>query len=159
MKVCPYCAEEILSAAIVCKHCRRDIVSAAVDPIRKKSLLPVLLGAPLAVLFVGWLASAMSGGASSGLTMLDVSVRFSGLELEVTNDTPAAAGQAVTVYINGTPPSGYRQEVTLPAAGKRVLVPLGGFAKKDGERFTPLTHQVTVVWIGGGGYDYRQFSK
>lgn len=27
MKACPFCAEDVLDAAIVCKHCRRDLIT------------------------------------------------------------------------------------------------------------------------------------
>ena len=57
MKICPFCAEEILPAAIVCKHCRRDLVppvasTPAPPPVRRRVPATRIL-AGMAVLVLG----------------------------------------------------------------------------------------------------------
>jgi hypothetical protein len=56
LKTCPFCAEEILDAAIRCKHCRSDLVPAAAPlPERPPRALRILLAGvtALALLAVG----------------------------------------------------------------------------------------------------------
>jgi hypothetical protein len=65
----------------------------------------------------------------------------------------------VTIYVNGTPPSGFRADGQLPAVGQTIRVPLRSFTTKSGDRFNPIAQAVTVVWIGGGGYDYESYTQ
>lgn len=108
----------------------------------------------------------MSGGSGSGggaLTSastktLDVTVRVGVTALEVTNaGSGEAAGRELIVYINGSPPFTYKAVDTVPLLGENVRIPLRTFTEKDGTRFNPTAKAVTVIWVGGGGYDYRSF--
>jgi len=59
LKKCPFCAEEILSAAVVCKHCRRDLLPpkpvAKPGPRWGRILLVVgaILSSPIVFLYCG----------------------------------------------------------------------------------------------------------
>ena len=115
-------------------------------------LLAVVAGIMLAA-FV-----TFGNGASTPHKTLDVKVAFNAVALEVTN-VDASEGNAMRVYINGTPPFAYRADSEVPARGKSILIPLATFVNKDGDRFNPVAKAVTVVWVGGGGYDYRSFQR
>jgi len=96
------------------------------------------------------------GGAE--MKTLDVKVQTNDSELRVTNTgTTEAVGREFIIYINGTPPNAYRTHGTLPEVGGHVDLPLREFVTKNGDRFNPVAQAVTVVWIGGYGYDYRSF--
>lgn len=43
MKVCPYCAESILEAAIVCKHCGRDLTAQRRKEWRRAIIVTVVI--------------------------------------------------------------------------------------------------------------------
>jgi hypothetical protein len=91
---------------------------------------------------------------------LNVTARTSVSALEITNaGSGAAAGQELIVYINGTPPFTYKAVSTVPPLGESVRLPLITFTQKDGTRFNPIATAVTVIWVGGGGYDYRSFKN
>lgn len=74
MKTCPFCAEEILDAAIVCKHCRRDLVTTPAPPAtaaplpKKTSLSRTFIGVLALLIFVGWCTAqwATSPTSSAG---------------------------------------------------------------------------------------------
>jgi hypothetical protein len=89
---------------------------------------------------------------------MNVRVAWNDLALQVTNVDTTAGGEMI-VYINGTPPFTYRATTQVPAAGESVQIPLRGFVTKSGDRFNPMTQAVTVAWVGGGGFDYRQYGK
>ncbi len=91
--------------------------------------------------------------------MLTVSAAWDAASVRLTNRDDAAAGTRISIYINGTPPSAYRADVTMPAAGETIEVPLSEFVTKAGDRFNPVAKAVTVVWVGGGGYDYTSYAK
>jgi hypothetical protein len=163
VKTCPFCAEDIQDAAIVCKHCGRDLAQTApgvqpspADQNRKsrerKWIVLGIVGA-----FVVIVLFSMASPSPPTKT-LDVRVAVSGTALQVTNTASSdAVGNEMRVYINGNPPFTYRADTTVPAVGESVELPLMGFTQKDGERFNPFSHRVTIVWVGGGGYDYRSF--
>ena len=47
----------------------------------------------------------------------------------------------------------------MPRLRDSVRIPLSTFTQKDGTRFNPFATAVTVIWVGGGGYDYRSFEN
>jgi len=165
-KRCPFCAEEIQGAAIVCKHCGRDLVTSPAAPV---ALAPAKTSGPARIVaIVGGLLVLLvvvinlAGGSSPATPqkLLDVSVRQGAGAIEITNAGPGGvAGQELIVYINGSPPFTFKATATMPAIGQSVRIPLMAFTQKDGTRFNPIATAVTVIWVGGGGYDYRSFGK
>jgi hypothetical protein len=159
----------------VCKHCQRDLPSSA-DPIQSAvATATVVKSSPvrtivrLAVfLLVGCaglatlamiVSIASAPGKPSTSKTYNVKLAWSALELQITNPADSAAiGRPLTVYINGTPPFTYRADTTMPAVGESVRIPLNEFVTKGGDRFNPVTQALTVVWIGGGEYDYQSYS-
>ena len=79
--------------------------------------------------------------------------------VRVTNNGADAAGQPLELYVNGQPPFAFRADATVPPQGQTVVVPLQQFVNRDGERFNPVNRGVTVVWVGGGGYDFQSYGK
>lgn len=116
-----------------------------------------LLGIVSAVMSTGGGSSASNPTPSK---LLDVTVRHGLGAIEITNAGSAdAAGLEMNVYINGDPPFTFKAIATVPPLGKSVLLPLREFTQKDGTRFNPIATAVTVIWVGGGAYDYRSFGK
>lgn len=73
-------------------------------------------------------------------------------------NTGTANWSELVVYLNGTPPGGYKVTVKAPSVGSSVSIPLKEFAKKDGTRFLPHQLKVTEIWVGGGGYDFKRYN-
>lgn len=164
MKKCQFCAEDIQDAAIICKHCGREIqalTSIAAQPAteKKKSrgLMWVSVGI-LGLLAIGIVAKQASTDATPSKTMA-VRVAWSSLALQVTNNDASAAGQPMTVYINGTPPNAYKATSLVPSLGGTVELPLMGFVNRSGDRFNPMAKAVTEAWVGGGDYDFEKYGK
>jgi hypothetical protein len=114
-----------------------------------KSCLALIVGCALAF--------SLSGAAPTKLKTPAVKVANNATTLEVTN-TGSEGWTDATVYLNGTPPDGYRFTVPAPKIGEKIQIPLRNFAKKDGTRFNPSYTKVTVIWVGGGGFEFKKFS-
>jgi hypothetical protein len=168
-KTCPFCAEEIQAAAIVCKHCGRDLLASPATPAipvatppRPTSGLAQIVAVVVGVVFLIILVNAVgsTNGSSASSKTLNVTVRHGMGAVEITNaGSGEAVGQDLIVYLNGDPPFTYKATATVPLLGQSVRMPLYTFTQKDGTRFNPITTAVTVIWVGGGGYDYRSFGK
>ena len=101
----------------------------------------------------------MNTPSQSTQKTLNVTVAQGQSALQITNDGSGdAAGGEIIVYINGSPPFTYKATSTVPPLGQHVQIPLRTFTLNDGTRFNPITTAVTVIWVGGGGYDYRSFA-
>jgi hypothetical protein len=93
------------------------------------------------------------------LRTLNVTVGWNAAIVRITNNSPNAVGQPMEIYLNGQPPSAFRADTTVPPQGQAVVLPLSQFVNRDGERFNPVTRGVTVVWVGGGSYDFQSFGR
>jgi hypothetical protein len=86
----------------------------------------------------------------------DVHVAWSSSAVEIINNS-TPAGSEITVYINGMPPATYRADVRMLAVGETVRIPLREFVTRGGDRFDPIAEAVTVVWVGGDGFDFEPY--
>lgn len=167
--VCTDCGANVSDSAPACPHCGKlqsgpngkDTIPAAeqkrTDSVQSGSgcgINALLIGAALAFLLL-----LLNGLAEKGHPPkhMDVSVKVNGLMVTVTNKgTADLVGKEMAVYINGSPPSGYRATTTVPDVGASRSILLEEFV--DGEvRFNPATHVVTEVWVGAGDYKFSEF--
>ena len=81
---------------------------------------------------------------------------FSDKFLMVHNEDPFD-WPAVSVYINGEPPSGFKCSLTNLAAGGTATLELNKFVKDSGGQFKTSSMTVTQIWIGGSGFKYQTF--
>lgn len=61
------------------------------------------------------------------------------------------------MYLNGNPPSAYHYHLGVLQPDHPYKIALRDFSKQDGKRFNPDEYKITVVWIGGGKYDYKSY--
>jgi hypothetical protein len=153
LKPCPECKREISTEAEACPHCGAK---------RKKSslgsgcLLILVVFATLTA--IGWLldSPSVADAPPKQSKVADVSIAYNEVAVEITNDG-SPNWTTAEIYLNGSPPFSYKATVVAPAVGKSVRIPLASFVKKDGTRFNPLTHAVTEIWVGGNGFDFKQY--
>ena len=110
------------------------------------------------IIFICWLAGtgAPQPGEDRAARTMNVGVSVGHTFIEIQNDAvPGLAGQLATLYLNATPPNGWKASCILPVPGSPTRMPLSDFITRDGERFNPYARAVTEVWIGGNGYDFK----
>jgi hypothetical protein len=89
--------------------------------------------------------------------VMDVSVRVNSFMITVTSKgTSDVVGQDMDVYINGSPPSGYKATAKAPAIGESRSILLEEFVDGD-KRFDSEGNMVTEVWVGAGDYHFAGF--
>jgi len=64
---------------------------------------------------------------------------------------------AVSIYINGEPPSGFKYSLTNLAAGGTATLELNKFTRDGGGQFKTSSMIITQIWIGGSGFKYQTF--
>lgn len=85
-----------------------------------------------------------------------IKLSYDDTSITISNEGSEDWNEAV-VYINGDPPFTFKATMAAPKVGKSLRINLGQFIKKDGERFNPSTHALTVIWVGGNGFDFEKY--
>lgn len=107
MKNCPYCAEEILDAAIVCKHCGRDLPTAPATTSSATAVGPTQVPPKKKTSAVAWIALIIFGLVGLGMCSALLSPTPTPSSTTMEGASPAAAPQLVLLSSNGTSSSGY----------------------------------------------------
>ncbi len=121
------------------------------------------LGLLVVAFAIGMLVAQCGTGARLGGhpgNLMKLTVGTAGAHLVVACEAPAELPD-FTIYVNGTPPDGYR----VTGSGRfresgsltRCVIPLREFVDGSGNRFDPLRKAPVAVWVGGDGYDYQLF--
>jgi hypothetical protein len=77
--------------------------------------------------------------------------------LLMVKNTGADPWPTLSVYLNGTPPFTYNANIPALGAGESYQLRLAEFLTDSGKRFAPDKYSPTEVWIGGGGFVYKQY--
>jgi ribosomal protein L7/L12 len=133
------------------------IPPASAAPLTAKSTNPVAVGCGLIlVLVVGFIVVAMfkssdtdNTGSPSSTVNLVASVRFTGTQFTVKNESTSQAWTDVTCTLNpsGLMQSGFDFRVASLAPGEEVTVGALQFAKSDGTRFNPFEMKAMTMTI------------
>lgn len=153
---CHECQKDISSGAAVCPHCGAG---------KKKSKAGLLIVVALGVGFLVMIGAGGSSGDSMDAPQVEANkpklvpakVAYTDSAIVITRTGNQPWDEAV-LYINGTPPDGFKARVVPPSDGQTISIPLASFTKKSGERFNIHTHALKQVWIGGGGYDFKNYT-
>jgi hypothetical protein len=160
LRLCKDCGNQISKRADACPHCGAKIKRTSF-----LALIGAVFGALFLIVFIGGLVMEASGPSAPGPhtaapathKLLNASISTSALELQVHNgDT--FDWHDTEIYLNGRPPFTYHYKLGTLTSGESVTIPLISF-DDDGKRFQPTEYKVTVIWIGGGGFDYRSFGE
>ena len=115
------------------------------------SLTGIVLAGVLVFVIAPWEKSA-----PPKLEVVHAKFGFSDKFLMVHNEDPFD-WPAVTVYVNGGPPSGFKYSLTNLAAGGTATLELNKFIRDDGRQFKTSSMIITQIWIGGSGFKYQTF--
>jgi len=157
---CKDCGDKVSIRASACPHCgakRRPARSSGERTLI--TILALIIVGSIVVLSISEQPASGTGKTKAVKTM-SVGIDIGTYALTVRNrSTSGIVDRTITLYVNGTPPGGFKGTCYGPAVGQEVIVPLNTFIKKNGTRFNPVTHAVTTIWIGGAGYDYAKFTR
>lgn len=167
MRSCPSCNQQVSKKAKSCPGCGHPIAKQGESGTERviKWCLVIAIVFGFFIFISSYDSGVSSGGSGTGSgsasQTMDLSVSIfaeTSLMLESRRDY---SGQRVTLHLNGSPlsRSTYRTEFTWPSDERIAIVELSDFTRRsDGQRFSPYTHRVTELWIGGGGYDHTQYT-
>lgn len=168
---CIHCGGELHSPGdavgvnVTCPMCRSSFIVRPeyieLRPASKKagrdySILAVVL--VLAAFSLPIVLSAVTSPKTSSrmLNPPEVLLKWDDTHMGMVNMGVTATGTVLTIILN-SPYDGFETACKVPAVGEFVIIPLNSFVKRNGDRFMPYHTAVLEAWVGGSGYDYRQF--